>query len=133
MVSTMRLHAHGKGRGFTLIELLVVLGIIALLLTVALPRFFPSIDSAKETILADNLRNTRQVVDQYRSDTGRYPESLEQLVEARYLREIPLDPVTEARDTWILEAPHEGEQGGFANLRSGAPGNDRRGRPYLEW
>ena len=133
MVSTMRMHADGKGRGFTLIELLVVLGIIALLLTVALPRFFPSIDSAKETILADNLRNTRQVVDQYRSDTGRYPESLEQLVEARYLREIPLDPVTEARDTWILEAPHEGEQGGFANLRSGAPGNDRRGRPYVEW
>ena len=129
----MRMHAHRQGRGFTLIELLVVLGIIALLLTVALPRFFPSIDSAKETILADNLRNTRQVVDQYRSDTGRYPESLEQLVEARYLREIPLDPVTEARDTWILEAPHEGEQGGFANLRSGAPGNDRRGRPYLEW
>jgi general secretion pathway protein G len=133
MVSTMRMRTHRKGRGFTLIELLVVLGIIALLLTVALPRFFPSIDSAKETILADNLRNTRQVVDQYRSDTGRYPESLEQLVEARYLREIPLDPVTEARDTWILEAPHEGEQGGFANLRSGAPGNDRRGRPYLEW
>ena len=132
-MSTMRMHAGGKGRGFTLIELLVVLGIIALLLTVALPRFFPSIDSAKETILADNLRNTRQVVDQYRSDTGRYPESLEQLVEARYLREIPLDPVTEARVTWILEAPHEGEQGGFANLRSGAPGNDRRGRPYLEW
>lgn len=129
----MRMHADGKSRGFTLIELLVVLGIIALLLTVALPRFFPSIDSAKETILADNLRNTRQVVDQYRSDTGRYPESLEQLVEARYLREIPLDPVTEARDTWILEAPHEGEQGGFANLRSGAPGNDRRGRPYVEW
>jgi len=129
----MRMHAVGKNRGFTLIELLVVLGIIALLLTVALPRFFPSIDSAKETILADNLRNTRQVVDQYRSDTGRYPASLEQLVEARYLREIPLDPVTEARDTWILEAPHEGEQGGFANLRSGAPGNDRRGRPYVEW
>jgi general secretion pathway protein G len=133
MVSTMRMGTHREGRGFTLIELLVVLGIIALLLTVALPRFFPSIDSAKETILADNLRNTRQVVDQYRSDTGRYPDSLEQLVEARYLREIPLDPVTEARDTWILEAPHEGEQGGFANLRSGAPGNDRRGRPYLEW
>jgi len=129
----MRMHAVGKNRGFTLIELLVVLGIIALLLTVALPRFFPSIDSAKETILADNLRNTRQVVDQYRSDTGRYPASLEQLVEARYLREIPLDPVTEARDTWILEAPHEGEQGGFANLRSGAPGNDRHGRPYVEW
>ena len=120
-------------RGFTLIELLVVLGIVALLLTLAVPRFFPSIDGAKETILADNLRNTRAVVDQYRSDTGRYPESLEQLVEQKYLREIPLDPVTESRETWVLEAPREGEQGGFSNLRSGAPGNDRRGRPYLEW
>ena len=120
-------------RGFTLIELLVVLGIVALLLTLAVPRFFPSIDGAKETILADNLRNTRAVVDQYRSDTGRYPESLEQLVEDKYLREIPLDPITESRETWVLEAPQEGEQGGFANVRSGAPGDDRRGRPYLEW
>jgi len=120
-------------RGFTLIELLVVLGIVALLLTLAVPRFFPSIDGAKETVLADNLRNTRAVVDQYRSDTGRYPESLEQLVEQKYLREIPLDPITESRETWVLEAPQEGEQGGFANVRSGAPGNDRRGRPYLEW
>jgi len=128
MVNPMRTR-----RGFTLIELLVVLGIVALLLTLAVPRFFPSIDSAKETILADNLRNTRAVVDQYRSDTGRYPESLEQLVDEKYLREIPLDPVTESRETWVLEAPKDGEQGGFANLRSGAPGNDRRGRPYLEW
>ena len=86
MVTLMQARKH-KGRGFTLIELLVVLGIIALLLTLAVPRFFPSIDGAKETILADNLRNTRQVIDQYRSDTGRYPESLEQLVEQRYLRE----------------------------------------------
>lgn len=122
-----------RPRGFTLIELLVVLGIVALLLTLAVPRFFPSIDGARETILQDNLRNTRAVVDQYRSDTGRYPDSLEQLVEARYLRELPFDPVTESRETWILEAPPEGEQGGFANLRSGAPGNDRRGRPYQEW
>nr|WP_273028693.1 type II secretion system protein [Massilia timonae] len=128
MVNPMRTR-----RGFTLIELLVVLGIVALLLTLAVPRFFPSIDGAKETILADNLRNTRAVVDQYRSDTGRYPESLEQLVDEKYLREIPLDPVTESRETWILEAPQDGEQGGFSNLRSGAPGTDRRGRPYLEW
>lgn len=122
-----------RTRGFTLIELLVVLGIVALLLTIAVPRFFPSIDGAKETILADNLRNTRAVLDQYRSDRGRYPDSLEQLVEEKYLREIPLDPVTESRETWVTEAPQDGEQGGVANVRSGAPGNDRRGRPYLEW
>lgn len=122
-----------RKQGFTLIELLVVLGIVALLLTLAVPRFFPSIDSAKETILADNLRNTRAVIDQYRADTGRYPDSLEQLVEARYLREIPLDPVSESRASWVLEAPRDGEQGGVADLRSGAAGNDRHGRPYLEW
>lgn len=122
-----------RTRGFTLIELLVVLGIVALLLTIAVPRFFPSIDGAKETILADNLRNTRAVLDQYRSDRGRYPDSLEQLVEEKYLREIPLDPIAESRETWVTEAPQDGEQGGVANVRSGAPGNDRRGRPYLEW
>ncbi|WP_156885559.1 type II secretion system protein [Massilia niastensis] len=128
-------HAHRRDRkrGFTLIELLVVLGIVALLLTLAVPRFFPSIDRTKETILADNLRNTRTVIDQFRSDTGRYPETLEQLVEKKYLRELPLDPLTESRETWTVVPPEDGDQGGVADLRSGAPGNDRSGRPYAEW
>ncbi|MGO4465562.1 type II secretion system protein, partial [Pseudoduganella sp. RAF53_2] len=79
-----------RKKGFTLIELLVVLGIIALLLTLAVPRYFPSVDKAKETILGDNLRNMRAVIDQYYGDTGRYPDSLEQLVEKKYLRSVPL-------------------------------------------
>ena len=120
-------------RGFTLIELLIVLGIVALLLTLAVPRFFPSVDKSKETILLENLRNTRIVIDQYRSDTGRYPESLEQLVEKKYLREIPYDPLTESRESWVVDPPEEGEQGGVYNLHSGAPGNGRDGRPYSEW
>jgi general secretion pathway protein G len=120
-------------RGFTLIELLIVLGIVALLLTLAVPRFFPSVDKSKETILAENLRNTRIVIDQYRADTGRYPDSLEQLVEKKYLREIPYDPLTESRETWVVQPPEEGEQGEVYNLHSGAPGNDRNGRPYTEW
>jgi prepilin-type N-terminal cleavage/methylation domain-containing protein len=74
-----------RNRGFTLIELLVVLGIVALLLTLAVPRFFPSVDKTAETILAENLRTTRAVIDQFYADTGRYPESLEQLVEKKYL------------------------------------------------
>ncbi|MFN3793009.1 type II secretion system protein [Massilia sp.] len=119
-------------RAFTLIELLVVLGIVALLLTLAVPRFFPSIDSTKETILEENLRNTRAIIDQYRADTGRYPDSLEQLVEKKYLRELPMDPITESRETWIVEPPQEEEQGEVGNVRSGAPGNDRKGRPYAE-
>ncbi|WP_229422986.1 type II secretion system protein [Telluria aromaticivorans] len=122
-----------RPRAFTLIELLVVLGIVALLLTLAVPRFFPSIDSTKETILLENLRNTRAIIDQYHADTGRYPESLEQLVEKKYLRELPMDPITETRDGWIVEPPPEGEQGAVGNVRSSAPGNGRKGTAYAEW
>ncbi len=120
-------------RGFTLIELLVVLGIVALLLTLAVPRFFPSIDASRETILQENLRNTRAIIDQFHSDTGRYPESLEQLVEKKYLRELPMDPILESREGWVIEPPPEGEQGMVGNVRSSAPGNDRKGQPYAEW
>lgn len=120
-------------RGFTLIELLVVLGIIALLLTLAVPRFFPKVDATKETILADNLRNTRIVIDQYHADTGRYPESLEELVEKRYLRSLPYDPIAESTTTWIIESPEETDTGQVYNLRSGAEGTGRNGIPYREW
>lgn len=122
-----------KIRGFTLIELLVVLGIIALLLTLAVPRFFPKVDATRETILADNLRNTRIVIDQYHADTGRYPESLEELVEKRYLRSLPYDPIAESNTTWIIEAPEETDTGQVYNVRSGAEGTGRNGIPYREW
>ncbi|WLI90270.1 type II secretion system protein [Massilia sp. R2A-15] len=128
MVTSMR-----AKKGFTLIELLVVLGIVALLLTLAVPRFFPSIDSAKETILADNLRNTRAAIDQYYSDTGRYPDSLDQLVEKKYLRNLPLDPVADSTASWIVVPPEDGAKGGVYTIKSGAPGNDRHGKPYADW
>nr|WP_223306060.1 type II secretion system protein [Massilia sp. NR 4-1] len=121
-----------KGRGFTLIELLVVLGIIALLLTLAVPRYFPSVDRTKETVLSDNLRNTRLVIDQFYGDTGRYPDSLEQLVEKKYLRSMPIDPITETSDSWIVVPPDDGSKGGVADIKSGAPGNDRNGKPYSD-
>jgi general secretion pathway protein G len=130
MVSAMPIRRRA---GFTLIELLVVLGIVALLLTLAVPRFFPSIDSAKETILADNLRNTRAVIDQYFSDTGRFPDSLDQLVEKKYLRNLPLDPIAESSTSWIVVPPEDGARGGVYTIKSGAPGNDRNGKPYADW
>ncbi|NHZ41006.1 prepilin-type N-terminal cleavage/methylation domain-containing protein [Massilia sp. CCM 8693] len=133
MVKTMQASQNSPARGFTLIELLVVLGIVALLLTLAVPRFFPSIDSAKDTILADNLRNTRAVIDQYYADTGRYPDSLEQLVEKKYLRNIPVDPVADSSTSWILVAPEDTTKGNLYSIKSGAPGNDRNGKPYLDW
>ncbi len=122
-----------RTRGFTLIELLVVLGIVALLLTLAVPRFFPSIDSAKETILADNLRNTRAVIDQYYSDTGRYPDSLDQLVEKKYIRNVPVDPITDSATTWVILPPEDATKGAVYTIKSGAPGNDRNGKPYADW
>jgi general secretion pathway protein G len=122
-----------KTKGFTLIELLVVLGIVALLLTLAVPRYFPSVDKSKETILADNLRNVRMLIDQYYGDTGRYPDSLDQLVEKKYLRALPYDPVAESDAAWIIVPPEDGSKGGVYNIRSGAPGNDRGGKPYADW
>ena len=130
--STRRI-SRRRLRAFTLIELLVVLGIVALLLTLAVPRFFPSIDSTRETILLENLRNTRAVIDQFHADTGRYPDSLEQLVEKKYLRNVPVDPITESSATWIVVPPEDGAKGAVYSIKSGAPGNDRSGKPYLDW
>jgi general secretion pathway protein G len=121
-----------KRRGFTLIELLVVLAIVALLLTLAVPRYFQSIDSAKETILADNLRNVREVIDQFYADRGRYPDSLDQLVEKKYLRSLPIDPITESTTTWLLIPPEDATKGSLYGIKSGAPGNSRSGKPYSE-
>jgi len=143
MVSALH-HARHKGRqrqrtgftlrfGITLIELLVVLGIVALLLTLAVPRFFQGIDNAKEAILADNLRTTRAVIEQFYSDTGRYPDTLDQLVEKNYLRKLPFDPILESSALWIVVAPEDGAKGGVYSIKSGAPGIDRSGKPYLDW
>jgi general secretion pathway protein G len=122
-----------KRRGFTLIELLVVLGIVALMLTIAVPRYFPSVDTAKETLLAENLRNVRETLDHYYGDTGRYPDSLEQLVEKKYLRSLPVDPLTNSSTSWVLVPPEDGSKGGVYNIKSGAPGTDRNGKPYADW
>lgn len=122
-----------KRSGFTLIELLVVLGIVALLLTLAVPRFFPSLDSAKETILADNLRNTRAVIDQFYADTGRYPDSLEQLVEKKYLPALPVDPIADSNSAWVIVPPEDSDKGAVYSIRSSAEGKGRNGKPYAEW
>lgn len=118
--------------GFTLIELLVVLAIVALLLTLAVPRYFQSIDTAKETVLADNLRITRETIDKFYSDTGRYPESLEELVEKKYLRALPVDPITDTTTTWIIVPPEDADKGKVYSINSGAPGNNKDGKPFAE-
>lgn len=122
----------GLDRGFTLIELLVVLAIVALLLTLAVPRYFQSIDASKETILVENLRITRETIDKFYGDTGRYPESLDELVAQKYLRAVPVDPITESATTWIIVPLDESDKGGVFSIRSGAPGNTRDGKAFSE-
>lgn len=126
-------HKHRRFRqpfGFTLIELLVVLAIVALLLTVTVPRYFQSIDTAKETILVENLRTTREMIDKYYGDTGQYPTSLEVLVEKKYLRALPVDPVS---DLPLLLVLREGEvKGAIYDIKSASPGKNRSGIPFSE-
>ena len=119
--------------GFTLIELLVVLAILATLLSIAAPRYFESVDRAKETALKADLRAFRDAIDKHRADTGRLPESLQRLVEGRYLRSIPVDPVTDSAAGWVVVAHPDGSTPGVYDVRSGAQGEARDGTRYDSW
>ena len=116
-------------RGFTLIELLVVMAIIATLLTIATPRYFAHLERAREAALRETLYVVRDAIDKYHADTGRYPTELNELVSARYLRKLPVDPVSESSDTWTT-VPPPGEVTGVWDLKSGAGGEDK---PYAQW
>ncbi|MBM3104333.1 type II secretion system protein [Pseudomonas sp. P66] len=122
-----------RNQGFTLIELLVVMAIIATLMTIAMPRYFQSLETSREATLRQSLAVMREALDHYYGDTGHYPESLEQLVEQRYLRNAPLDPITERRDLWQVIAPPEGVAGAVADIKSGATGRARDGSLFAEW
>lgn len=118
--------------GFTLIELLIVLAVIALMLTIALPQYFHSIDASKEKVLAENLHVTRDAIDKFYGDLGRYPKSLQELVDKRYLRSLPFDPVVGSADSWRIVPPDDQSVGNVYDIKSGAPGTDRDGKPYGE-
>ena len=120
-------------RGFTLIELLVVLSIIALLLTIAVPRYFGSVDRAKEATLRQDLSVMRDAIDKYYGDQGKYPDSLETLAQKHYLRAVPVDPITQSSQTWQTEPPPEGLSGAVYDVHSGAPGKGEDGTPYADW
>jgi len=118
---------------FTLIELMVVLAIIAVLLTLAVPRYFSSIDRAKEAVLKENLYQTRDAIGKYHGDKGKYPESLEALITEKYLRKLPVDPLTESTTSWLIVPPEDPQQGGVYDIKSGAPGKALDGSIFAEW
>ncbi len=122
-------------RGFTLIELIVVMAIVALLVSIAAPRYFDSVERARENSLRTSLAVMRSAIDQFAADRGRFPESLDELVEQRYLRAVPDDPYTGRRDRWVaVEAGTDaGVAGRVADVRSGAAGRSRDGRLYADW
>lgn len=122
-----------RARGFTLIELLVVLSVIALLLTLAMPRYFGSVDKSKEAVLRENLNQMRDAISRYYADKGKYPDSLDALAADKYLRKVPLDPVTESASTWIIVQPEDLQKGGVSDVRSGAQGKSREGVEFSQW
>ena len=124
-------------RGFTLIELIVVMAIVALLVSIAAPRYFRSVDRAKENSLRTSLGVMRDAIDQFEADKGRYPESLDELVSARYLRSVPTDPLTDSASTWVVLTPvspvSPTARGKVYDIRSGMAGRASDGRLLADW
>jgi len=127
-----------SARGFTLLELMVVISIILILLSIAVPAYQQHIRKAREAVLREDLYQMRSAIDQYSLDKLRAPQSLEDLVSAGYLREIPADPITNSRDTWVLEQEDvvmsvDQNQPGISDVRSGAAVASSDGSLYSTW
>jgi general secretion pathway protein G len=119
--------------GFTLIELLVVMAIIGTLLTLAVPRYFRSVQRSREAVLLQDLTTLRESIDRFYGDTGKYPPTLAALVEKRYLRAIPVDPVARSAEKWLVVNSEDPEDGGIKDVKSGAEGTGENGVPYAAW
>ena len=111
----------------------VVMALIALLLTIAVPRYFNSVEKSREAVLRANLSLTRQMLDKYYGDNGIYPEALDVLVSKKYLRSLPMDPVTGSNATWVIVPPDVPEKGGVFDVKSGASGQALDGSEFKDW
>ena len=112
--------SHWRGRavrGFTLIELMVVMVLIALLLTIAVPRYFGTIDTGKASVQRQNISAIRDAIDKYYGDIGKYPETLQDLVDKKYLRSVPVDPLT-GLPNWVTIVPTDPNLSGVYDIRS---------------
>lgn len=130
----MKITRRNTHTGYSLIELMIVVAIIGILVALAVPSFQQSAMKAREAALKQNLQTIRNVLDQHYADKGVYPPSLETLVQAGYLRQVPLDPFAETDDAWVIEFEENPDaQGGIFDVHSGSDGLSTNGTPYHEW
>jgi general secretion pathway protein G len=131
MVKSMR--SPRLSPGFTIVELLVVLAVIGMLLAIAAPRYVRHLDTAREAVLRQDLLQLRDSIDMFHADQSRYPASLQELVAMRYLRAVPIDPVTDRADTWRVSAPPDTSETSVFDVHSGAGGVALDGSAYASW
>jgi len=127
-----------RQRGFTIIELMVVVSIILILISTAIPIYQQSIIRARESVLRQNLFTLRSVIDQYSMDKQKAPQSLQDLVDAGYLKQIPVDPMTNSRDTWQTEQEDvlvsvDQNEAGISDVHSGSGAIGSDGVAYSQW
>jgi general secretion pathway protein G len=124
--------------GFTMVELMIVMAIIVILISIAIPQYQKSIIRAKESVLKNNLTTLRQVIDEYTYDKQKAPQQLQDLVTAGYLRDIPVDPMTDSNQSWktimedSLQSVNQTEPGIF-DVKSGSDKTGLDGTPYSDW
>jgi general secretion pathway protein G len=122
--------------GFTLLELMIVISIIIILASITLPQYQRTIMATRETVLKDDLRRMRSLIDQFAADKGRLPQSLDELVSAGYMRDVPVDPFTGQKD-WAVtigEDPNSSEGGqGMTDVHSASADTSTEGTVYSEW
>ena len=129
---------RGKMSGFTLVELMVVMLIIAILLAVAVPSYISAIRSAREAALRQDLHTMRDAIEQYTEDKQAAPQSLDDLVQAGYLRNLPIDPMTHSSDTWVPDSSDslssiDQSTPGITDVHSGSDQVGSDGTAYSEW